>query len=91
MFAEILSKLTDYTLEHFKHEEEYMKMLNYPKYKEHKKDHKEFILQVATFNTNLLSATPPKPEEILIFVKNWWINHILKVDIEYEEWRKNNK
>jgi len=88
-FAEILSKMTDYSLFHFKDEEEYMQKIKYPRYKEHKQIHKEFIIEVATFNTNLLSNTPPTPEEILLFIKEWWMNHILKEDFEYEIYKKN--
>jgi len=90
-FASILSKLTDFSLYHFKNEEKYMLDMKYPDIEEHKKLHKEYIYQVALFNTELLGPNPPKPTEIIFFVKNWLDNHIFKEDIKYEKYNKENK
>lgn len=86
-FAIILSKMTDYSLEHFKKEENYMEYLSYPKIKEHKKSHRNYIYKVAMYNHDLLGTNPPDPEEIIIFLKDWWLYHILKNDFQYENFR----
>jgi len=52
-FAEILSKMTDYSRNHFKNEEEYMKKMSYPKLAEHKNYHRDYIYKVAMYNVNL--------------------------------------
>ena len=88
VLASILSKLTDFSLFHFKNEEKYMLNMNYPEIEEHKKLHKDYIYQVALFNTELLGANPPSPTEIIEFVRNWLENHIFIEDIKYEKYNK---
>jgi len=82
--AKILSKMTDYSLIHFKREEEYMQKLSYPKLDEHKRFHRDFIFKVAMYNIDLLGINPPNPKDIIKFLEKWWVNHILKSDIDYE-------
>ena len=86
-FAHILTKMTDYGLIHFKKEEAYMKDLSYPKYVSHKNLHRDYIYKVAMYNVELMSPNPPDPKEILIFLKRWWIYHILHNDFDYEQYR----
>ncbi|MGD2033938.1 MAG: bacteriohemerythrin [Bacteroidales bacterium] len=90
-FAKILTEMTDYSLIHFKKEEEYIEKLLYPKLKEHINYHKDYIYKVAMYNINLLSADPTSPEEIIRFLKKWWINHILSADLDYESFKKETK
>ncbi len=89
-FAKILSKMTDYSLIHFKREESYMESLAYPNIKEHKDFHKYYIYKVAKYNFDLFRNNPPDPEEILKFIKEWWVNHILKIDSQIENYKKEN-
>jgi hemerythrin len=86
-FAEILTKMTNYSLNHFKNEEEYMRNLSYPKLAEHKNHHRDYVYKVAMDNVNLLSINPPDPKEIIEFLEKWWINHILSHDISYERYK----
>lgn len=90
-FAQILSKMTDYSLIHFKKEEAYMKKMGFSKFREHKNYHMNYIYKVAMFNVELLSENPPDPNEIITFLEKWWGNHILKIDTEYENFRKESQ
>jgi hemerythrin len=83
-FAEILSEMTDYTLSHFEKEEKYMEKMSYPKFEQHREQHKNYIYKVAKLNYELMSNDHLKPEEIISFLKKWWENHILIQDKEYE-------
>jgi len=87
-FAMILSKMTDYSLVHFKKEEEYMQKLNYPDLADHKRHHKNYIYKVAMYNIDLLGVNPPSINEIISFIDNWLIDHILKIDKKYEDYKK---
>jgi hemerythrin len=87
-FAEILSKMTDYTLNHFGKEETYMQKFGYPKFTEHRQYHSNFIEKVAIYNFNLLSSNPLDPKEIIKFLVRWLIEHILKSDMDYEKYKK---
>ena len=87
-FAKILSKMTDYTLKHFKKEEAYMQEFAYPRLADHKKNHVDYKYKVAMYNVDLLSTNPPEPKEIIKFLENWWTHHIMNNDIDYENYRK---
>lgn len=90
-FARILSEMTDYVLNHFKKEEAYMRELNFPDYDEHRKRHDEYSYQVAMYNYQLSGPNPPEPIKIIAFIKNWWTNHIVTFDMEYENFKNQTK
>ena len=87
-FAMILTKMTEYSLMHFKKEEEYMQKMNYPDLADHKRHHKDYIYKVAMYNIDLLGVNPPSKNEIISFIDNWLIDHILKIDKKYEDYKK---
>jgi hemerythrin-like metal-binding protein len=87
-FARILSKMTDYSLTHFKHEENYMLDLGFPQLNAHRKHHLNYVYKVSMYNHNSAGNNPPDPSEVVSFLKNWWENHILKEDSLYEIYRK---
>jgi hemerythrin len=82
----LMNKLTDYTIFHFKEEEEYMLEINYPAYLAHKEEHDNFIN-----NLNELKAqngTNPQLtnlQALCRFIINWIINHILKTDMQLKK------
>lgn len=86
-FAKILTKMTDYSLNHFKKEEEYMRKMSYPLFSEHKNYHRDYVYIVAMYNVDLLSINPPNPIEIIAFLEKWWTNHILTHDTKYEQYK----
>jgi hemerythrin len=86
-FAIILSKLTDYTLTHFRKEEDYMQKFSYPNFSAHQSYHSDFMFKVAMFNADLLGINPPDPKNIIKFVDKWLINHIMNSDTHYENYR----
>ncbi len=86
-FARILSDMTDYGLVHFKREERYMQGFSYPRLTKHKQYHRDYIHKVAMYNFDLLGANPPEIIEVIKFLKKWWINHILKIDSDYEKYK----
>lgn len=90
-FAKILTRMTNYSLNHFKNEERYMRKMNYPKLQEHENYHRRYIFEVAMYNVDLLSSTPPNPKDIIKFLKKWWTNHIMIHDNRYEHYKKEIK
>ncbi|MGE0078571.1 MAG: bacteriohemerythrin [Bacteroidales bacterium] len=90
-FAVILSKLSDYGLKHFKKEEALMQKYNYPRYKEHREIHMDYIYHISMFNLNFKSANHAEPEEVILYVKDWWYNHILGMDKELGNFIKQQK
>ncbi len=82
-FAKTLSQLSDYGLIHFQSEEELMKKLNYPKFAEHKTDHLNYIYKVSMFNLNFRDVNHTQPRIVLKFIRDWWFNHILDMDMDF--------
>jgi hemerythrin len=87
-FAMILTKMTEYSLMHFKKEEEYMQKLNYPDLADHKRLHKDFSYKVAMYNIDLYGVNPPSINEVISFIDNWLIDHIVINDKKYEDYKK---
>jgi hemerythrin len=87
-FAMILSKMTEYSLSHFKKEEKYMQKMSYPELSEHKRLHKDFSYKVAMYNFELLGVNPPEIKNIIISLNRWWIDHVLNSDKKYEDFKK---
>jgi hemerythrin-like metal-binding protein len=87
-FAELLSKMTDYSLSHFKNEEEYMKRIGYPGLTSHREQHRRYIKKTAVYNSNFLTHDPPLIIDVIVFLRDWWRDHILKRDIKYELYRR---
>lgn len=86
-FAEVLSKMTDYSIYHFKREEEYMQRFSYPQIKEHHNYHLKYVLKVSQYNSDFLTDNPPVPEEIVRFLEKWWKFHIQNTDSQYEKFK----
>lgn len=89
-FAAILNGLFDYSFYHFRREERYMQLFEYPDLNAHKEQHKAYILHVSQMNARFFSANPPNPADILAFLGNWWSNHIQQTDQLYERYKHSN-
>ncbi len=81
-FALFLTELTEYGLTHLKEEEKFMAENHYPGLEEHKKVHKAYLLKVSMFN---IKFNETSQQEVVDFLKNWWYNHISKMDMQYRD------
>lgn len=79
----IVGDLLNYTRQHFSAEERYMQQHGYPKYAEQKKEHEFFIDKVKKYQDDLNSGKTSFSVDMSVFLKNWLVNHISKVDKEY--------
>ena len=80
---EILQKLINYISYHFKAEEELMARNNYPDFSDHKQKHDELVKKVIGFHEKFKKGEQRLEKDILLFLKDWVINHITKADMEY--------
>jgi len=90
-FVDVLSEMTEYAVTHFNKEENYMESISYPKIEEHKEFHRQYLLSTVSFNLNYLGSDNSKPIEVLQFLRNWWENHILNIDMDYAIYLSKNK
>lgn len=78
---EILKELTDYAVFHFEHEEEYMMSIRYKKLISHKAEHAEFLDKVSSYQlTDIDENQKGVILELLDFLNDWLIHHILEND-----------
>ncbi|MDP8243596.1 MAG: bacteriohemerythrin [Candidatus Hinthialibacter antarcticus] len=79
----ILDELVRYTKNHFSAEENKMEQAGYPKLEAHKKIHVGFTDKVLEFQRAFESGEVILSQDILDFLKDWLISHIMKQDQEY--------
>jgi hemerythrin len=83
---EFIDELKEYTVYHFKSEEELMYKYGYEGLEEHKKAHEAFINKVNEIDLGDIDEDQKKATmDILIFIADWIEKHILKVDHRYKD------
>lgn len=84
----IVEELEKYTLTHFTVEEIFMREIAYSQFDEHKKEHEKFVARIAQEKMKIV-AGHPVTLDMLHFLRDWLINHILVSDKRYaEEYKK---
>lgn len=85
--TDLISELINYTRTHFSHEEEYMESIHYEQLALHAAQHRKFEESLAEFDLDSLEEDYDGQNEaiqnLLDFLVNWLINHIMKVDMLY--------
>lgn len=85
--VELISELINYTRTHFTHEEEYQKSIHYPYIAQHAAQHRQFEDRLAAIDLSSISDDYEEQDEtvqeILDFLVDWLINHIMRVDMKY--------
>ena len=87
--GKIIEELVAYTKFHFTAEEKIMQDNNYPGFPAHKKEHENLTKKVIEFQDNYNNGRAPLSMEIMQFLKDWLVNHIMKVDKEYSPYLNN--
>ena len=79
----LLNELRDYAKTHFKHEEEYMMEIGYRRLFSHKAAHNDFVEKLDSYDFAGIDENQKETLlDILNFLYDWLVNHILKVDTQ---------
>ncbi|MBC75880.1 MAG: hypothetical protein CME64_07680 [Halobacteriovoraceae bacterium] len=78
------NSLKQVTVDHFRHEEEFMQTFNYSSFTSHKKVHENLIGAVESFGADLDRGSLDRAR-FASFLKNWLFTHIMGVDTKYAE------
>ena len=77
----ILRELKDYTVFHFRDEEEYMQSIDYEGYDSQKRAHEAFIARIDEIDMQKIEGDPKTYlNSLLAFLLGWLVNHILQSD-----------
>ena len=77
----LLEELRSYTKSHFKDEEEYMESIQYEGLQAQKVAHEMFINRLDAMDLNEIDANQDGAlEEMMAFLTEWLVNHILQMD-----------
>jgi hemerythrin-like metal-binding domain len=84
--VDILNELKDYCETHFQHEEEYMMSMGYRKLLSQKVEHQDFMDKIYEYDLSSIDENQKDTIlEILEFLNDWLVNHILKSDKQIVE------
>jgi len=81
--GKILAGLIDYTAIHFIHEENMFMKYDWPERNDHKEHHKKLVDEVKDFQSKFESGEVTVSSDLLNFLKDWLMNHIMKEDKKY--------
>lgn len=84
----IFEKLEAYCQSHFAREEALLLKVGYQQFDEHKKSHQVFINKIPQLKQKWLKEVTESEaikEEIITFLQQWLVKHILKEDLDYVE------
>lgn len=84
------SDMAKYTAEHFEREQVYQASINYPDLEPHKKIHKNLLATVAKYG-EAVKANTVDPAELMNFINDWLLKHILGVDMKYARHSRGEK
>jgi hemerythrin len=80
---EVLDELADYATYHFSAEETWMGVHEYPDLGRHREEHNRFSGRVAEIRKDFQNGRANLSLEVLTFLRNWLIDHILEKDADY--------
>lgn len=79
--VEVVNELKDYTKYHFNHEEEYMVSIGYKRLLSQKVSHEDFVEKLGEYRAEDIDERQRESLlELLEFLNNWLVEHILKKD-----------
>ena len=79
----VVEELSEYSKTHFNDEVEQMIKFQYPYLKEHKEEHNQFIKELDNMKEMIQRQSNLLNVQLLNFIKDWLINHIMKSDMKY--------
>lgn len=91
LLKDMLQDIADYAQKHFSYEEKFIKVINFPGFKAHHKEHLAFFEKVKELEYNFKNSFI-ELREILEFLFEWFWKHTQKADKQfishYKEHRK---
>ncbi len=84
----LIQEACDYAKLHFKTEEGLLTKCNYPGLAEHRRVHQDYVNQVESIRRLSDLALEEMAYKLFFFLREWWLSHITKTDLEYAAFLK---
>lgn len=72
-----------YISQHLEHEEKILRQCGYPELEAHIDHHNEMRRWFKETKELHRAGASGLTQEMIVFLKNWWVNHITKMDVQY--------
>jgi hemerythrin-like metal-binding protein len=85
----VLGGMIEYALNHFSHEEEFMRVHAYPDLDSHRDLHDDFFVKVNELRERFKIDGETSADELMNYLNEWLIHHIMNIDKKYSAFFKN--
>ena len=89
--VEALGEMTNYLGDHFDTEEQMMIDHGYPGIVSHREEHQNFVTQTAFYIATYRESGVSLEKDILMFLQEWLVDHILKTDQDFGRFVKKRR
>lgn len=80
---EILKEMSEYAEQHLRDEEALLEKYGYPELNSQKKSHQEYLVKIDDLLFSVKADKNSGAQELYIFLRHWWIAHIVGEDVKY--------
>ena len=87
----LIADLEDYAIQHFKEEELFMQATGFPQIASHKSAHDTYVRRIAIERQAVESGKPNLSLDLLRFLQDWLVEHIMVSDREYARYYDSTK
>ena len=82
--SNVLFKLVVFTETHFAYEEMLLELVGFPRLRKHSLYHEMMKSKTRDIVQDFRQNRAFDRQEVLLFLRDWWTNHILKEDMQYK-------
>ncbi len=82
--SEVLTRLTKYAGEHFRSEERLLEKYGYSDIEDHRQEHNAYREKIVRLCVATMAEVNNVPDELLLYLREWWVKHILESDMAYK-------
>lgn len=83
-----IDNVINYVHSHFKAEELLLESINYPLLESQIKQHNYYISEIKLLKNEVIHNSSP-PQNLLAFLRDWFLHHIMTEDLKYVEFVNN--
>ncbi|MBF0266349.1 MAG: bacteriohemerythrin [Gammaproteobacteria bacterium] len=84
----VLTEMMTYAQKHLDFEENLLEQHHYFDLMNHAAKHVRYLEKVAKFSFGTMARDENIPKDLLEFLQNWWLHHILEEDMQYKAFFK---